>query len=48
MDTDYKVFIIFYIDNFQVLYYKDNKIYTQLIIIQIKRVYKLYNIRDIE
>jgi hypothetical protein len=32
MDIDYKVFIIFYIDNFQVLYYKNNKVLTQLII----------------
>jgi hypothetical protein len=32
MDTDYKVFIVFYIDDFQVLYYKDDEVYTQSII----------------
>jgi hypothetical protein len=48
MDADYKVFIIFYIDDFQVLYYKDNKARAKLIIARIKEVYKLYNMRDIE
>jgi hypothetical protein len=48
VDVDHKVFIIFYIDDFQVLYYKDNEARTKSIIAQIKEVYKLHDIRDIE
>ena len=44
----YKMFILFYIDNIQVLYYKDNKVLTQKIINRIKGVYKLYNLGDIK
>jgi hypothetical protein len=48
VNTDYKVFIIFYIDDFQVLYYKDNEARAELIIARIKEVYKLHDIWDIE
>jgi hypothetical protein len=48
VDADYKVFIVFYIDDFQVLYYKDNEACAKLIIARIKEVYELYDIRDIE
>ena len=48
MNIDYKVFVIFYMNDFQVLYHKDDKARAQLIITQIKIVYELYNIQDIE
>ena len=48
VNTQYKVFVIFYINDIQVLYYKDNELHTTQIIKAIKGIYKLYNIRDIE
>jgi hypothetical protein len=48
VDVDYKVFVIFYMDNFQVLYYKDNEACAKSIIARIKEVYELHDIRDIE
>ncbi len=47
INTKYKVFIIFYINNIQVLYYRNNKLYITKIIKLIKEVYKLYNIGDV-
>jgi hypothetical protein len=35
-------------DNFQVLYYKDNEACTESIITRIKEVYELHDMRDIE
>jgi hypothetical protein len=48
VNTQYKVFVMFYINNVQVLYYKDDKLYITQIIKIIKGVYKLYDIRDVE
>ena len=47
VDTQYKVFIIFYINNVQVLYHKDNELHTIQIIKAIKGVYKLHNMGDV-
>jgi hypothetical protein len=48
VNADYKVFVIFYINNFQVLYYKDNEARAKSIITRIKEVYELHDMRDIE
>ncbi len=47
INTKYKVFVIFYINNVQVLYYKNNELYIIKIIKSIKEVYKLYDIGDV-
>ncbi len=42
------MFILFYIDNIQVIYYKSDKALTQKIILGIKDTYKLRDLRDIK
>ncbi len=48
IDTNYKVFILFYMDNIQVIYHKSNKALTQKIILGIKDTYKLRDLGDIK
>ncbi len=47
IDLIYKVFVLFYIDNVLVIYYKSNQVYTKEIVLRINKVYKLRKIGDI-
>jgi hypothetical protein len=40
--------MLFYVDNIQVLYYKDNKLHTSKVVKAMKKVYELQDIRDVE
>jgi Reverse transcriptase (RNA-dependent DNA polymerase) len=48
VDPTYRVFILFYIDNLQVLYYKDDEVLTTKFIKEIERAYKLRDIKDVK
>ncbi len=47
IDLIYKVFMLFYIDNILVIYYKSNQVYIKEIVLRINKVYKLRKIGDI-
>ena len=47
IDLTHKVFILFYIDDVLVLYYKSNQAYTKEIVLRINKAYKLRKIGDI-
>jgi hypothetical protein len=48
IDTDHKVFILFYVDDVQVIYHKSNKALARKIILGIKDTYKLRDLGDIK
>jgi Reverse transcriptase (RNA-dependent DNA polymerase) len=48
VDADHKVFVVFYVDDFQVLYHKVDEARAQSIIERIKRVYDLHDMRDVK
>ncbi len=47
IDLIYKVFMLFYIDDILVIYYKSNQVYIKEIVLRINKVYKLRKIGDI-
>jgi len=48
ISTNYKVFVIFFVDNVQVLYYKYDKALVIEIVKGIDDAYKLHKIGDVE
>jgi hypothetical protein len=48
INLKYKIFVLFYINNIQVIFYKSNKVLIKKIIKQIKVIYNLYIIKDIK
>ena len=48
IDPDHKVIVLFYIDNIQVLFYRDDVELREDIIRKIKQVYNIYNLGDIK
>jgi hypothetical protein len=48
VDPTYKVFILFYVDDLQVLYYKDDEALATKFIREIERAYKLRDIKDVK
>ena len=48
VNPTYKVYILFYINDLQVIYYKDNKVLAIKIISEIEQTYKLRDIKDIK
>jgi hypothetical protein len=47
IDVKYKVFIIFYINDVQVLYYRNDELHATKIVKSIKEAYKLRDIGDV-
>jgi hypothetical protein len=48
INLKYKVFILFYIDNVQVMFYKSDKVLANKIIAKINIAYALYLIREVK
>jgi hypothetical protein len=40
--------VLFYVDDVQVLYYKDDKLYASKVVKAMKKAYELQDIRDVE
>ena len=47
VDTEYKVFVMFYVNDVQVLYHRDNELRTAKVIKSIKEVYELCDMGDV-
>ena len=45
-DPDHKVIVLFYVDNIQVLFHRDDVELREDVIRKIKQVYNIYNLRD--
>jgi hypothetical protein len=48
VDTQHKVFVLFYVNDVQVLYYKDDELYTSKVVKAMKKAYKLRDMGDVE
>jgi hypothetical protein len=48
INPKYKVFVLFYINNMQVIFYKSNKVLANKIIAKINIAYTLYLIKEVK
>ena len=48
IDKQHKVFVVFYVDNVQVLYHRDDLAYAQAIITDLNQAYDLRELGDVE
>jgi hypothetical protein len=48
IDKFYKIFIVFYVNDFQIFYYKNNKVYAHGFITKLYETYNLYNLKNIK
>jgi hypothetical protein len=48
VDPTYKVYILFYVDNLQVMYYKDDEALATKIVGEIEQTYKLRDMKDVK
>jgi hypothetical protein len=48
INSKYKVFVLFYINNIQAVFYKSNKVLANKIIAKINIAYTLYLIREVK